>query len=64
MIYMSFKSTGCDLQGHITVHIMKGVGWRRHSLGEEGATRVVLMAAGRQLHCMDNPQESPWQRSG
>ena len=26
---------------------MKGVGWRRHALGEEGATRADLMAIGR-----------------
>ena len=37
------------VQGHVTVQMMKGEGWRRHSLGEEGATRADLMAVGRQL---------------
>ena len=36
---MLIYSTGCDIQGqgHVTVQMMKGVGWRHHSLGEEGA---------------------------
>ena len=37
VIYLSCWSTGCDIQGHVTVQMTRGVGWRRHSLGEEGA---------------------------
>ena len=61
-MYMSCWSTGCYLQGHVTVQMMKGVGWRHHSLGEEGAYSCISwrLDVSSLLHCMDNPHESPW----
>ena len=51
---VSISCPGRDLHSHVTVQIlnetiMKGVGWRHHSLGEEGATCADLMAIGRKL---------------